>query len=95
MSRYSINKFVWDIQYPGPRARYEADPEAFLARYDLTPEEAAAIGTRDIRAMWLCGVNPYLLRFFQLRAGVEEDAFHAALQGFTYLDSLKEGGSHG
>jgi hypothetical protein len=95
MSRYSLNKFVWDIQYPEPRARYEADPEGFLARYDLTPEEAAAVRTRDIRAMWLCGVNPYLLRFFQLRAGVEEDAFHAALKGFTYLDSLREGGSHG
>lgn len=90
MPRYALNKLVWDLQYPDPRARYEAEPEAFMARYDLTPEEAAAVRTRDIRAMWVLGVNPYLLRFFQLRAGVEEDAFHAALRGFSYLDSVKD-----
>jgi hypothetical protein len=86
---------VWDLQHPEPRAAYERDPDSFLARYDLTPEEATAVRTRDIRAMWVHGVNPYLLRFFQLRHGVEEDAFHAALKGFTYLDSLVEGGPHG
>ena len=90
MSRYALNKFVWEIQYPEPRARYEADPEGFLARYDLSAEEIAAARSRDIRAMWLLGVNPYLLRFFQLRHGVEEEAFHTALQGLTYLDSVKD-----
>lgn len=95
MSRYAINKFVWDIQYPEPRARYEADPEGVLARYELTPEEVAAVRARGIRALWLLGVNPYLLRFFQLRAGVEEGAFHEALRGLTYLDSVREGGTHG
>ena len=95
MSRYALNKFVWDIQYPEPRAEYEAAPGGFLARYALTPEEIAAVHTRDIRAMWLLGVNPYLLRFYQLRAGVEEQAFHEALKGLTYLDSVKEGGIHG
>jgi len=95
MSWYALNKFVWDVQYPEPRAQYEADPAAFLARYDLTLEEAAAVRTRDIRAMWVLGVNPYLLRFFQLRHGVEETAFHAALRGLTYLDSVKDGGFRG
>ncbi len=95
MSRYAINKLVWDLQYAEPRARYQADPEGFLARYALTPDEIAAVRTRDIRAMWLLGVNPYLLRFFQLRAGVEEGAFHEALKGLTYLDSVREGGGHG
>ena len=90
MSRYALNKLVWDIQYPEPRAQYEADPAGFLARYDLEPEEVAAVRTRHIRAMWVLGVNPYLLRFFQLRHGVEEDAFHAALEGLTYLDSVKD-----
>ncbi len=90
MSRYALNKLVWDIQYPEPRAQYEADPAGFLARYDLTPEETAAVRSRDIRAMWVRGVNPYLLRFFQLRAGVEEEAFHQALIGLTYLDSVKD-----
>ncbi len=95
MSWYALNKFVWDLQYPEPRAQYEADPAGFLARYELTPEELAAVRTRDIRAMWLLGVNPYMLRFFQLRAGVEEQAFHGALKGLTYLDAVKEGGIHG
>ena len=90
MSQYALNKFVWEIQYPEPRAEYEKSPEAFLARYELTSEETAAVRTRDIRAMWVHGVNPYLLRFFQFRHGVEEDAFHAALKGFTYLDSLTD-----
>lgn len=90
MSWYALNKFVWDIQYPEPRAQYEADPEAFLARYELTLGEIAAVRARDIRGMWIQGVNPYMLRFFQLRHGVEEDAFHAALKGLTYLDSVKD-----
>jgi hypothetical protein len=95
MSWYGLNKFVWDLQYSEPRAQYEADSDGFLARYDLTPEEAAAVRARDIRAMWVLGVNPYLLRFFQLRHGVEETAFHTALKGLTYLDSVREGGFHG
>ncbi len=95
MSWYALNKFVWDLQYPEPRAQYDADPAGFLARYELNPEELAAVRTRDIRAMWLLGVNPYMLRFFQLRAGVEEGAFHVALKGLTYLDAVKEGGIHG
>ncbi len=95
MSWYALNKFVWDLQYPEPRAQYEADPHGFVARYDLTPEEVVAVRARDIRAMWLLGVNPYLLRFFQLRHGVEETAFHEDLKGLTYLESVKEGGIHG
>ena len=90
MSQYALNKFVWDIQHPELRAQYEAAPDAFLATYDLTAGEIAAVRTRDIRAMWTLGVNPYLLRFFQLRHGVEETAFHAALKGLTYLDSVKD-----
>ena len=95
MSWYALNKFVWDMQYPEPRAQYEADPAGFMARYDLTPHEAEALRTRNIRAMWIQGVNPYLLRFFQLRHGMEEKAFHEALKGLTYLDSVKGGGIHG
>jgi hypothetical protein len=95
MSWYALNKFVWELQYPEPRVQYEADPAGFVARYDLTSEEVAAVRARDIRAMWLLGVNPYLLRFFQLRHGVEETAFHEALRGLTYLDSVKEEKIHG
>ena len=95
MSWFALNKFVWELQYPEPRAQYEADANSFLARYELTPQEVAAVRTRDIRAMWLLGVNPYLLRFFQLRHGVEETAFHEALKGLTYLDSVNEEAVHG
>ena len=95
MSWYSLNRFVWDLQYPELRAQYEADPAGFMARYDLTPGEVTAVRARDIRAMWTLGVNPYLLRFFQLRHGMEEAAFHEALKGLTYLDSVKEEAIHG
>ncbi len=95
MSWYALNRFVWDLQYPEPRAGYEADPQGFMGRYELTLEEKEAVRTRDIRAMWTLGVNPYLLRFFQLRHGVEEGAFHAVLRGLTYLDSVKAGGFRG
>lgn len=87
MSRYLLNKLVHEIQFPEIRARFDSDPEAFLDGYDLTEEELAAVRGGDVRTLWTMGVNPYLLRVYQLWKKIGDDEFRAAVAEFPYPDS--------
>ena len=95
MSSYCLNKLVHEIQFPEKRARFDADPEKFLAGFDLTPEELAAVRERDVRALWLKGVNPYLLRVYQIWTRIGDDDYRAALEGLSFNDFNEEGDSRG
>lgn len=95
MSRYSLNKFIHTLQFPESRARYDADPENFLGGFDLTQEEVQAVLSADIRALWMKGVNPYLLRVFQFWNKISDADFEKALKGFSFLESIRPGGTHG
>jgi hypothetical protein len=66
MLPYSINKLVHEIQFPDKRAKFEEAPDEFLAGYGLSEEEVAAVQSGDVRALWNMGVNPYLLRVYQI-----------------------------
>ncbi|MFQ5912242.1 MAG: extradiol ring-cleavage dioxygenase [Nitrospinota bacterium] len=91
MSVSALNRLVHDLQFPDLREAYRTDPGKCLAGYDLTDEEIAAVRRPDIRALWLLGVNPYLLRFFQHWNHVTDDEFRAALEGLSFLGSSIEG----
>ncbi len=95
MAAYSLNKLVYQIQFPEGRARFEADPEAFLAPLGLTDEEVDAVRRADIRALWDMGVNPYLLRVFQIWNRISDQDFNGALEGVPYSGSGKGGISRG
>ncbi|MEE9275970.1 MAG: hypothetical protein V3V62_11745 [bacterium] len=95
MSRYAVNKLVHEIQFPEKRERYRADEAAFLAGYDLTEEELAAVQSADIRTLWEMGVNPYLLRVFQLWNRISDADFTAALEGCAFLDPAGGGRDNG
>jgi hypothetical protein len=86
-----LNRLVHDLQFPDVRERYSADPDAFLAGYGLTGEEKTAIQGPDLRALWLFGANPYLLRFFQHWNRITDDEFRAALKGLSFPGSTIEG----
>ncbi len=95
MSLSALNKVVHDLQFPDILERYRADPDAFFAGYDLTEEEMGAVRGPDLRALWLMGVNPYLLRFYQHWNHITDDEFRAALEGLSFLGSTIEGERRG
>jgi hypothetical protein len=74
MRDYWLSKLFFDLQTPSEAAAYRADREAVLARYPLKPEVRAAVEANDVAALAPL-VNPYLLRFYFLAAGMSEDEF--------------------
>src|SRR6201984_789769 len=83
MSLYQLQKFLYDInREPGTQARYRADLEGLLDRYELTAEERGAIARGDIGLIYVLGANGQLLMHF------------AALLGMPwadYIEAMREG----
>lgn len=90
MSSYALNKLVHEIQFPEKRAQYEENPKAFLTGFNLGDDELRAVREGDVRALWNWGVNPYLLRVYQMWNRIPDDAFNAAMDGLSYIDSVRE-----
>ena len=74
MRDYWLSKLFFDLQTPAVAAEFRADRGAVLARYPLKPEVRAAVESDDVAALSRL-VNPYLLRFYFLVAGMPEDDF--------------------
>ena len=74
MRDYWLSKLFFDLQTPALAAEFRADRGAVLARYPLKAEVRAAVEADDVAALSRL-VNPYLLRFYFLVAGMPEDDF--------------------
>jgi hypothetical protein len=82
MSLYQLQKLIYDVnRNPERREAYRADKAGFFARYELTPEEQAAIANLDVRNLYSCGVHPLLLRPFTLLHRVSNEDYAKALAG--------------
>ena len=82
MSLYQLQKLIYDVnRTPERRDAYRADKAAFLARYELTAEEQAAIAELDVRKLYSCGVHPLLLRPFTLLHRISNEDYAKALAG--------------
>ncbi|HKX50057.1 MAG TPA: hypothetical protein VJQ48_06445 [Candidatus Binatia bacterium] len=82
MSLYQLQKLIYDVnRNPERRDAYRADKAGFLARYELTPGEQAAIADLDIRQLYSYGVHPLLLRPFTLLHRVSNEDYAKALAG--------------
>ena len=84
MSKLALNRLIHDIQPLEKREAFLRDPLGFARGYDLSDAELAAVRDSDVRALWTFGANPYLLRVLQMRAGVSDADYRAALAGFSY-----------
>ena len=84
MSKLALNRLIHDIQPLEKREAFLRDPLGFAQGYDVTDAELAAVRDSDVRALWTFGANPYLLRVLQMRAGVSDAEYRAALAGFSY-----------
>ena len=74
MRDYWLSKLFFDLQSPPLADEYRASRGAVLARYPLKPEVRAAVEADDVAYLSQL-VNPYLLRFYFLMAGMSEDDF--------------------
>ena len=82
MSLYQLQKLIYDVnRSPERRDAYRSDKAGFLARYELTPEEQAAIADLDVRKLYRYGVHPLLLRPFTLLHRVSNEDYAKALAG--------------
>ena len=83
MSLYSLQKLIYHLNRdPAVQQAFLDDSEEVLARYRLSPEEADAVRTDDIGALYILGVNGQLLMHF------------AAWRGFAwddYIQAMKDG----
>lgn len=78
---YFLHKLLWELRRdPALAARFRADPDGVLAGYELDPAEREAIVTRDFRALYDRGANPYLLYFCALQIGVSRADYYAQLR---------------
>lgn len=92
MSRYHVNKVLWQVaKQPGAKAAFEADPAAYLRGRELTKPEHEALAGADIRALFQLGAHPFLLYSFALvlaggfSVAMMED-YVAKLAGLQLLD---------
>jgi len=74
MRDYWLSKLFFDLQTPAVADAYRAGRAKLLDRYPLKPEVRAAVEADDVAALAPL-VNPYLLRFYFLMAGMPEDEF--------------------
>jgi hypothetical protein len=75
MRDYWLSKLFFDLQSSAPLgAEYRADPKKILDRYPLKPDVRAAVERGDV-AFLAPLVNPYLLRFYFVVAGMPEAEF--------------------
>jgi Aromatic-ring-opening dioxygenase LigAB, LigA subunit len=81
MSAYTLQKAIRNInRRPEARAEFDSAPEAFVARYELSDEERAALLARDYGALYRLGVHGLLLRPFSLLRAVPEADYLAAIR---------------
>jgi len=75
MRDYWLSKLFFDLQSSAPLGEeYRANRKKILDRYPLKPEVRAAVERDDV-AFLAPRVNPYLLRFYFVVAGMPEAEF--------------------
>ena len=58
---YALNKMCFSLNDAANRHAFLHDEEAYMERYDLTPEQREAVRSRDVLGMLAAGGNVYYL----------------------------------
>ena len=68
MSRYAVNKVLWQVARDEALAsEYKDSPDKFLAGRSLTGEEYRQLLERDFAALFAAGAHPFLLFTFRIK----------------------------
>ena len=88
MSQYALAKFLFHHNGdPEIRAGFESDPEAALARYDLTEEERDALRRRDFGTLYGLGAPPLMLIYLSNYTGLPVPRYLEAIRATNPMGS--------
>lgn len=81
---YRINKLCNSLSEAANRAAYQADEEAYMARFGLSGEQKALIRARDFTGLLDAGANIYFLLKLGVVTGNGLYVMGARMRGETY-----------
>jgi hypothetical protein len=90
MTDYWLSKLFYDLQSPDATERWRKDRTAMLDLYPLSSDMRQAVLDDDIGAM-APHVNAYLLRFYCLVCGMEDEDFIARLRALKPQEEAARG----
>ncbi|MEE2997800.1 MAG: hypothetical protein VX700_11730 [Pseudomonadota bacterium] len=88
MTDYWLNKLIFELQGPDGREQWTNRREEVIAKYDLSLDIRTALIENDIGTL-LPHVNPYLMRFFLLMLGYDDDQSISVLAEFQTEEDRK------
>ena len=80
---YALNKMCFSFNDKANREAFVADPEAYMQRFQLTEEQAAAIRSKQVLALLDAGGNAYYLAKFAGIFGLNMQDIGAQQTGTT------------
>jgi protocatechuate 4,5-dioxygenase alpha chain len=92
---YALNMFCMSLNQAENRAAFAVDEEAYVDRYDLTPEQRKAVLERDWLALLRLGGNIYYTYKLGIFDGLTYQQVAAAMSGMTgddYVEMMNAGG---
>jgi protocatechuate 4,5-dioxygenase, alpha chain len=92
---YPLNRMSAALNSPDERASFQSDPEAFMERFGLSPEQRDAVRTRDWMSMIRHGGNIYFAYKIGVMDGLTVQQVLAAMTGTSaeeFKDMMSNGG---
>jgi protocatechuate 4,5-dioxygenase alpha chain len=80
---YALNKMCFSFNDAANRETFRADEEAYMRRYQLTLDQAAAIRGRDVPGLLRAGGNVYYLAKFAGILGLDVQDLGALQTGMS------------
>ena len=80
---YALNKMCFSFNEKANREAFVADPEAYMAKHGLNPQQADAIRSKQVLALLDAGGNAYYLAKFAGIFGLDMQDIGAQQTGMT------------
>ena len=80
---YALNKMCFSFNDAANREAFKADEDAYCAKYGLTPEQRAAIASRNVLQLLAAGGNAYYLAKFAGIFGLDMQDIGAQQTGMS------------
>lgn len=95
MKGYALNKMCYSFNNAENRAEFQKDEAAYMAKYGLNKEQAAAITGRNVLGLLAAGGNVYYLAKFAGILGLDVQDLGALQTGMTkeaFIEKLAAAG---
>jgi len=92
---YWLNQFCMSLMQAENRERFKANEDAYLAKWQMTDEQKAAVRARDLNWMMQTGGNIYFLAKLGATDGLSFQQMAGSMTGMTeqqYRDMMLSGG---